>query len=116
MNIKTREETAPTTTLSDTNMRTLLIEDNDGEIRITIPETWKVTLGAMQPGMDHSPTLRIYEAENKQRAMFRNVVCFRDLSIKVERSRIDGDKVIWETADDTFRLSQAPRSNVRNPY
>lgn len=116
MEIKEREETVvEPKVLSDALTRTLLIEDQDGEIRVTIPETWKVTLGALQPGMDHSPTLRIYEAENKQRAMFRNVVCFRDLSIKVERSRIEGDNVVWEEADDTFRLSPAPRS-PRNPY
>lgn len=118
MKLKEAPETvAEALTTTPEGMRTLLIEDHSGEIKVTIPDTWKVTMGAFQPGMDHSPTLRLYEGNDKQqRAMFRDVICFRDLGIKVERSRIDGETVVWETADESFRLSPAARNNAALRY
>jgi hypothetical protein len=71
-----------------TEMRTYEITFTDrGPIRITIPETWKVTFGAVVPGAKggYSGTfgLRIWEATDKQRAVFANVASFRDLSIEI---------------------------------
>lgn len=91
-------------------MRVLLIEDSTGEIKITIPDTYKVTYGVTQPGHDHSMSLRVWRTKDQQYACFRNVLAFRDLSIPMERSRVDGENIVWETADDTFRLS--PRGNA----
>lgn len=58
--------------------------------KIIIPENWKVTFGPLVPGSKggyngHSGlALRIYESPTKQRAVFTDVVSFRDLSIPVE--------------------------------
>ena len=108
MSAKTAEKETLTDALSigeQTGMRTLLIEDIDGEMKITIPDSYKVTLGVFQPGHDHTMALRVWKTKDQQYACFRGVVGFRDLSIPLERSRVEGDTVVWETADDTFRLS-----------
>jgi hypothetical protein len=75
-----------------TGKRTLLIEGHNGKFRITIPADWKVTFGAFQQGGgnkydtgDRSAALRIYESESMQRACFRDVRSFRDLSIPLEK-------------------------------
>lgn len=56
--------------------------------RITIPSNYKITYGKLHAGGDGNRNydnsgncLRIYEAENKQRAVFRNVVSFRDIGL-----------------------------------
>lgn len=60
---------------------------NGGEtLRLTVPNTWKVTYGMVHPGMkggygDAGYVLRFYEAENKQRAIFQHVESFRDVSL-----------------------------------
>jgi hypothetical protein len=59
-----------------------------GPIRVTIPETWKVTFGAIVPSVKGGYSsggfgLRIWEATDKQRAVFANVASFRDLSIEI---------------------------------
>lgn len=74
---------------SKTDNRTLLVNTKKEELRVTIPADYKVTFGPVQPGSrgygDEGNCLRIYESETKQRAVFVNVVSFRDLSIPVER-------------------------------
>lgn len=69
--------------------RTLLVKSrNEGTFKITIPADWKVTFSAFNQGgkyPDGENALRIYEAENKQRACFVGVQSFRDLSIPVVR-------------------------------
>ena len=96
--------------------RTLLVEDVAGEFRITIPAAWKVTFGAFQmAGADRygnrppagGPALRIYEAENKQRACFVGVRCFRDMSIPMERAVVRGDTIEWEPdTEGAVRMTQ----------
>jgi hypothetical protein len=71
-----------------TEMRTYEITFTDrGPIRVTIPETWKITFGQVVPGSKSggytSFGLRIWEATDKQRAVFANVASFRDLSIEI---------------------------------
>lgn len=65
--------------------RTLLVERDFGTFKIEIPSNWKVTCGSPggNRGFDSggNKELRIYEAENKQRACFTGVRSFRDLSI-----------------------------------
>ena len=69
--------------------RTYEIQFTDrGPIRVTIPETWKITFGAVVPGAKGGYAagafgLRIWEATDKQRAVFANVASFRDLSIDI---------------------------------
>ncbi len=71
--------------------RTLLIKQGDGtELQIDIPDTWKVTFGpaargesapSKGHGMKMPMALRLYESEKKQRAVFTDVVSFRDMAI-----------------------------------
>jgi len=73
---------------------TYLITHEDGtERRITVPSNWKVTFGPAAKGMNTKNVgsgykvplaLRFYENDTKQRAIFTDVVSFRDLSIKVQ--------------------------------
>lgn len=55
--------------------------------RIDIPEDWKVTFGPISPGSrgEHGGALalRFYEGKDKQRAIFTDVLSFRDASIPV---------------------------------
>jgi len=72
---------------------------NGEEMRITVPSSWKVTYGPIAPGSKSlydangagGCALRFYEAENKQRACFRDVESFHDLSldIKIKKREVD---------------------------
>lgn len=70
------------------------IERKGGErLRFTIPSDWKVTYGpvigeARHHGGDAGNVLRIYEAKDKQRALFTRVESFRDLSIPCEKETV----------------------------
>lgn len=74
------------------------IETTQDKFRIDIPESWKVTYGLLHPGTRNpNPgqgyTLRIYESETKQRAVFQNVISFRDLSIPIMKEiRVQGEQ------------------------
>lgn len=70
---------------------------SSGETRIiTIPESWKVTYGPVSPGSKYGDgnVLRVYESKEKQRAIFTNVVSFRDLSIPVRKLVKDKDEML----------------------
>jgi len=80
-------------------MRTYLIKQRGNQARkITIPESWKVTYGALHggagrgSGMDGN-VLRIYETKEKQRAIFTEVTSFLDLSIPVQKLVYDEEDV-----------------------
>lgn len=80
-------------------MVTYLIEHENGiKRKITVPESWKVTFGPAVKGNransnPHGPkmpmALRFYESDTKQRAIFTDVVSFRDMSIKIEEEVIN---------------------------
>jgi len=80
-------------------MTTYLISFKNGkEQKITVPDHWKVTFGPSVKGnnwgtdgqrLQMPMALRFYESEHKQRAIFTDVVGFRDLSIIIEEKRID---------------------------
>ena len=56
-------------------------------IRLDIPADYKVTYGPIQPNGRQSGegyVLRIYENEKMQRAVFHNVLSFRDLSLSMK--------------------------------
>jgi hypothetical protein len=77
--------------------KTYLIEfENHRRQRITVPDNWKVTFGPAvagankpTPGYNHKMpmALRFYESAEKQRAIFTDVVSFRDTSIQIEEER-----------------------------
>jgi len=67
---------------------TYLIVHTDGtERRITVPSDWKVTFGPVAKGVNKTYqmplALRFYENETRQRAIFTDVVSFRDMSIPI---------------------------------
>ena len=80
-------------------MKTYLIEfENGKKQKITVPESWKVTFGPASKGANAGTTrtgsvykvplaLRFYESETKQRAIFTDVIGFRDMSIKIEEMK-----------------------------
>lgn len=77
--------------------KTLLVTKKDGsEFQIDIPEEWKVTFGPAAVGMskvmagERMPLcLRIYESETLQRAIFTDIVSFRDMSIPIRVKQIN---------------------------
>jgi hypothetical protein len=80
-----KSKPAPTTTY-------LVSRKNGRDQKVTVPSSWKVTFGPLNPGSRNhdgnaSPALRFYEAENKQRMVITDVVCFRDMSIAIEEKR-----------------------------
>lgn len=71
-----------------------------GRQRIEIPDDWKVTYGPVSPGKASygGNALRLYESETKQRAIFTDVISFRDLSIPVKVLAIrEKGKEKWES-------------------
>lgn len=78
--------------------KTYIITHEDGTRRkITVPESWKVTFGPATRGdrgqsrsgsLKMPMALRFYESDTKQRAIFTDVVSFRDSSIKIEEEKI----------------------------
>ncbi len=79
-----------------TAIRTLLITKKDGEeIQIDIPEEWKVTFGPAVAGLSPKTdgriplVLRVYESDKMQRAIFADVVSFRDTSIPMRVKKVD---------------------------
>lgn len=79
--------------------RTYLIEfENGKKKKITVPDTWKVTFGPAVVGGGENRTgsqrykmpmaIRFYESDKQQRAIFTNVLNFRDMSIDVQEERV----------------------------
>ena len=81
------------------NEKTYLIEFENGKRqKITVPDDWKVTFGPAARGINKGSgvsrhqmplALRFYESATKQRAIFTDVVSFRDVSIKIEEERVN---------------------------
>ena len=83
------------------SMKTYLVRfENGTEQKITVPDSWKVTFGPAARGprggvgiSTHNPKmpmdLRFYESDTKQRAIFTDVVYFRDTAIKVEEKKVN---------------------------
>jgi len=74
----------------------LITHENGTRRKITVPADWKVTFGPAAKGLKHDGTrglkiplaLRFYESDTKQRAIFTDVVSFRDTSIKIEEEKV----------------------------
>lgn len=82
------------------------IVTNKEKLRISIPANYKITYGKLHGsgsapgGMQNSNVLRIYEAENKQRAIFHDVISFRDIGLPLTRFVPSDDEFEpgkWET-------------------
>lgn len=98
--------------------RTLLVKSrSEGTFKIEIPADWKVTFGAFQQGRfgDEGSALRIYEAENKQRACFVGVNSFRDLSIPVTRlvKEKTGEESWQDDGEGNVSSSRKVKTTVR---
>jgi hypothetical protein len=103
--------------MTETGTRTYEIVTSTGRRRITVPETYKVTFGAVVPGAKANGYsgggwgLRIWESADKQRAVFSDVVSFRDLSIPVEVMAVrkfgDDD---WFPDDGTAKAGTVERA------
>ena len=69
---------------------TYLLEMDDGDQkRITIPDDWTVTFGALIPGQQTNSGrlgLRFWKGK-QQKALFQGVKSFRDMSIVIEERR-----------------------------
>jgi hypothetical protein len=114
-------------------LTTYLVSRKTGDMKITVPSSWKVTFGPLNPGNKSGgtcgdPCLRFYESETKQRAVITQVESFRDLSIAVEEKRVsvkqqtlhkntpNGDKAVivegrveeWVNPDDPQQGKAAP--------
>lgn len=81
--------------------------------RLTIPSSYKVTFGKVQPGAnrydDGGNALRVYESETKQRAIFLNVISFRDLSLPLERLVVAVEEEETFVADGTGNQKKAAK-------
>jgi hypothetical protein len=86
--------------------RTLLVRDERGLFRVTIPSGAKVTFAPISPADrggyadGKSYALRIYESQSQQLAAFVGVRWFRDLSLKVER------QFTTETGSEEWRIDE----------
>lgn len=78
--------------------RTLLVFDQNGRFKITIPATAKVTFGGFNQGKypDGTAALRIYVNATQQLACFRGVTGFFDVDLPIER------EVVTETGESAW--------------
>jgi hypothetical protein len=79
--------------------RTYILDlDNGKRRKVTVPASWKVTFGPAAVGLDKASSgnrlkvpmaLRFYENKENQRAIFTDVISFRDSSIQIEEEVIN---------------------------
>lgn len=85
---------------------TYVVETDRGVFRMTIPDSWKVTYSKVIPSQtvrysEEIYCLRIYESENKQRAVFlgvKNFYASNMIDIEVPES-VDGGKIVWSRVE-----------------
>lgn len=80
------------------------------QLLITFPASYRVTFGPLNPGRhgerDTSQTLRIYDG-TCQRAIFENVVSFRDVGMPLKRRVLNGAEVPpWLEDQSTVGLTE----------
>lgn len=99
---------------SATTMKSYIVERNKETLRVTVPESWKVTYGPIFRGDKNQArydsgglryALRFYESDNKQRALFCDVQSFRDASIKIEK------KIVTVEGKSEFRANDKSKSS-----
>lgn len=102
-------ERVPLVASTDTGVRTYEVVTKDGTFRIDVPANAKITFGPIigvngKPGYDGGGnSLRIWEGDKIQRALFLGVQSFRDLSLpmKVRAVRLFGTEN-WTKDDGTW--------------
>ena len=104
--------------------KTYLMELKGGKLRrVTVPAAWKVTFGPLVPseirhGDVRTFALRFYESKEQQRAVFTDVIAFRDISLPVEErvSKIK-QKMVHKDAPNGRRemMVEARITEWRNP-
>lgn len=107
-----------------TETKTYLMELKGGKLRrVTVPSTWKVTFGPLVPsevrhGDVRTFALRFYESKEQQRAVFTDVIAFRDVSLPVEErvSKVK-QKLVHKNAPGGRRemMVEARITEWRNP-
>lgn len=100
-----------------------LIEFENGKRRkVTVPASWKVTFGPAVVGADKVRTgtrykmpmaIRFYESKDQQKAIFTDVISFRDLSIPIEEERITKQDKIGQMEIDGSRKNVNISTKVR---
>jgi len=86
---------------NDKDTRTLLVKDDSGTFRLTVPADARITFGPMMAkGYGDRLTLRIYEKETRQLAAFVGVETFRDLGLPLERL------VITESGESSWNIDE----------
>lgn len=110
--------------MPETEMRTYEIEHNDGTRRhVKVPSDWKVTFGPSVVGYNKksnifSPhnasrtktvplAIRFYESKEHQRAIYTDVISFKDLSI---------EETVFPPSEIEESLPLNLPSNVRERY
>lgn len=82
----------------DEGKKTYICTLRNGELRkVTVPASWKTTFGPTAPfsgkntDYNHGLALRFYEGSSKDnlRAVFTDVVAFRDASLEVQERRTE---------------------------
>lgn len=74
-----------------------LVMSDNAKYRIKVPSNYKITYGKLHGsgsapgGMQTNNVLRIYEAENKQRAIFHDVKTFRDIGLVLTKFEESND-------------------------
>ena len=97
-------------------MRKLLVVIDDETFTIEVPPEWRVTYGVTVKGgytEQRGRDLRIYEGTHA-RAVFTNVVHFRDLSLKVEQLKVnkDGTEEWMTLAGTAGSIPSSPDTNA----
>lgn len=119
---------------SDNDTRTIQITKSNGdEIQVDIPASWKITFGPAVTGNGKTladgrrvmpMALRLYETDTQQRAIFTDVISFRDLSIpmRVKQVRVqekDGytelDGVRKRTTFQAKTHEWVPADDIKEP-
>lgn len=107
----------------DSEPRTIkyLVTTAQGEFVIELPETYKVTFGAVNPGGNPQGMhgrdlhcLRIWESKEKLRAVFCDVRGIRDLSIPLARKvEVQTGSAEW-TRDDLGNFESQARRHIES--
>lgn len=96
-----------------------LVTSAHGEFVIEIPDTWKVTFGAVNPGAQGMGRhdlhcLRVWEAKEKLRAVFCDIRGIRDLSIPLARKvEVQTGSAEW-TRDDLGNFEAQARRHIES--
>jgi hypothetical protein len=100
----------------------LLIHENKTKRKVTVPSDWKVTFGPLVVGGNRNRgdrqfkipvALRFYENEKQQRAVFLDVISFRDLSIPVLEEKVEIRDKFGNLEVDGARKNVAVRAEMR---